>query len=215
MYVQPNTPPLPFLTDDPIPADRAEVDSAIDALRLLAAISPRESVSGIAQGVASLVLIGFFAYAMRRSAALLGLTACLFVVGCQGSESVPFDSGKQLDSSDGELARGDGEPVSSDGKFAGADCAALQDNLLGDDLRSLSGPECYGLWLSSPGGDTRVEADARTGRCTFRCEVGEGDPLCRATHADQLRTFCASLHGSCIAHGEAPPRCIYWREVSQ
>jgi len=214
MYVERNTPPLPFQSDDAIPADRAEVDSAIEALRMLAAISPRESVSMIAQMVGSLVLIGFFAYAMRRGAALLGLTACLFVVGCyQGSEGEPLDSGKQLDSSDGELDSSDGEPVSSDGESRRADCGALQDNLLGDDLRSLAGPECYGLWLSSPGGDTRVEADPRTGRCTFPCEVGGGEPLCRATHADQLRTFCASLHGSC--EGEAPPRCIYWREVSQ
>jgi hypothetical protein len=195
MYVERNTPPLPFQSDDAIPADRAEVDSAIEALRMLAAISPRESVSMIAQMVGSLVLIGFFAYAMRRGAALLVLTACLFVVGCyQGSEGEPFDSGKQLDAAD-------------------PDCGTLQDNLLGDDLRSLAGPECYGLWLSSPGGDTRVEADPRTGRCTFPCEVGGGEPLCRATHADHLRTFCASLHGSC--EGEASPRCIYWREVSQ
>lgn len=196
MYVQPNTPPLPFLTDEPIPTERAEVNEAIEALRMLAEVSPRESVSMIAQMVGSLVLIGFFAYAMRRGAASLGLIACLFVVGCyQG-----------LDSSDGE-------PVSSDGEPGGADCGALQDNLLGNDLRSLAGPECYGLWLSSPGGDTRVEADPRTGRCTFPCEVGGGEPLCRATHADQLRTFCASLHGSC--EGVESPRCVYWREVSQ
>lgn len=237
MYVQPNTPTLPFETDCPLPtrAELVDVTAYFVQAARVCADDPDANAAVLAQAAASLVLVCFFTAptsreartlrrgvrAQRRWLSLVGpFLIALFFVGCaQAEKSPPLDFSDAGDVAEdaADLEQEDAAPMERDSAPRERDCGPLSTNLFGQDLRDLRGPACPGLALSSLGGDTRIEVDARTKLCTFPCEVQEvtGDPACHDAHAAHVRTFCASLGGTCVAEGDAPPRCIYWREVGR
>lgn len=243
MYVQPNTPTLPFEPNTPVPTGPeliAVTAYFVDSARVCDGDGD-VTASMLTQAAASLVLVQFFTGPAARSREARGLrrnvrqqrrwlglvgpfllALSLFFVGCGDPDGIPSELPAGDDDDDdagGELSTPTCEEPSEPIDVAPADieCGALHSNLFGQDLRQLRGPACPGLALGSRGGDTRIVVDARTQLCTFPCEVQEvtGDPACHDAHAAHVSAFCASLGGTCVAEGDAPPRCIYWREVGR